>query len=65
MQIMHRQIGNNKKQLPTINIRKPRDCRYLILCTFTKNCNGLISWWHRKPGQRILEPIGTNGLETV
>jgi hypothetical protein len=28
----------------TRNIRKPEDVGVLNFCTFTQNCNGLISW---------------------
>lgn len=41
----------------TRNIRKPGDVGKFMFCTFTKNCNGLISWSFEIPAYAYCHPL--------
>jgi hypothetical protein len=46
-----------KRQCLTRNIRKPGDVGVLNFCTFTQNCNGLISWSFEIPASAYCHPL--------
>jgi predicted SnoaL-like aldol condensation-catalyzing enzyme len=49
--------GHFGKDHITRNIRKPGDVGNLNFCTFTQNCNGLISWSFEIPASAYCHPL--------
>jgi hypothetical protein len=51
------QIHKKNGQHTTRNIRKPGVVGNFNFCTFTKNCNGLISWSFEIPASAYCHPL--------
>jgi hypothetical protein len=54
---MKNQPADGRRFRSTRNIRKPGDVGNLNFCTFTQNCNGLISWSFEIPASAYCQPL--------